>query len=105
MNNSNTAIILKVQWIERSDQPEPFRIRHIGGASGNLQWRYTQAEAIALIEGGQFAYYIEKNAHIMKLNIAFTADGRKFLTADEGGSQQLLDLPEFPEPAMNPTAG
>jgi len=99
--NTDTAIILKVQWVDRSDEPDPFRIRRIGGASGNLQWRHTQAEAIQLIERKQFAYYIEKNANIVRIYVALTEDGRKFLTADGGKSQLLLDLPEFPQPSTD----
>ena len=57
------AIVLKVNWIDRADQPGPQeRIRHIGGNSRGLQWKHTATQAIESIENGQFAYYVEKDA-------------------------------------------
>jgi hypothetical protein len=86
--------MLKVNWVEQSDQPEPHeRIRHIGGDSGELRWKHTQAEAVAAIERGLFSYYFEWNGRPVKLEIAQAADGRKYLTVGSGQSHTLLDLP------------
>jgi hypothetical protein len=93
------AILLKVQWVDKSDQLEPHQqIRHIGGVSGRLRWKYTQAQAIESIERGMFAYYVEKDARSLSLVVGQTSDGQKFLTLPEnrGHLQFLLELPEFP---------
>lgn len=96
------AILLKLKWVDKSDQPDPYqRIRCIGGDSRRLQWRHTEAQAIESIERGQFAYYVEKDACVLKLDVGLTAEGKKYLTVPVGGrhTQLLLDLPECPSPA------
>ena len=98
-------ILLEVQWVDQSNQPEPRqRIRHIGGDSGQFQWQHSEAQAIEFIERGQFAYYVKKDAGALNLGIGRTADGGKYLTipANDGQLQVLLDLPGNPHPA--PTA-
>ena len=101
LNRVFMALVLTVQWVEQSNQPEPhLRIRHIGGVSGQLRWKHTQAEAVEAIERGLFAYYFEwdaRPARPVKLEIAQAADGRKYLTVGSGQSHALLDLPEFPD--------
>jgi hypothetical protein len=95
------AIVLKVEWVDKSDQPEPHqRIRYVGGNSGELQWKHTQAQAIESIESGLFTYYVEKDARVLELSVGLTADGKKHLTiqADGGHPQPLLDLPRCPNP-------
>jgi hypothetical protein len=97
------AILLKVKWVDQSDQPKPHqRIRQIGGDSRELRWKHTQAQAIESIERGLFAYYVEKDARALELDVGHTADGQKYLTihADSGHLHILLDLPAFPNPAL-----
>jgi hypothetical protein len=94
------AILLKVKWIDKSDEPNPHQcIRHIGGDSKELQWKHTREQAIESIELGSFAYYVEKNARALRLNVAQTPDGKKYLTVQANGdySQLLLDLPQCPD--------
>jgi hypothetical protein len=94
------AIVLKVKWVDKSDQPEPFqRIRQIGGDSRQMPWQHTQEQAIESIERGLFSYYVEKDARVLKLDVGLTADGKKFLTVPEAGGdpQLLLDLPDIPD--------
>jgi hypothetical protein len=99
------AILLKVQWVDQVDpsgQSGPHaRIAHIGGVSGRLAWKHSQSQAIESIEHKLFDYYVEKDARAMKLNVAQTADGKKFLIANGGNEQQLLSLPAFP--SANPS--
>lgn len=91
------AIVLKVKWVEQTAAAEPCqRIRCIGGDSGQLQWRYTQAEAVAAIERGLFAYYVQLHGRSLRLDIAQAADGGKYLIV-AGQLDSLLDLPGFPE--------
>ncbi len=95
------AILLKVNWVDQSDQPDPYqRIRHIGGDSGKLQWMHTHAQAIQSIEQGLFAYYVEKDARTLKLEVGLAPNGCKYLkTQSDGGQQQLLlNLPGCPSP-------
>ena len=94
------AILLKVAWIERSDRREShLQIAHIGGVSRHLQWKHSQAQAIESIERGQFVYYVEKSSRAFRVNVAETADGKKYLSVKDGidPSQLLLDLPQFPQ--------
>jgi len=99
------AILLKVQWVDQADPSAQFephaRIAHIGGVSGKLSWKHSQTQAIESIEHNLFAYYVEKDARAMKLNVAQTADGKKFLIAHDGNEHPLLSLPAFP--AANPS--
>lgn len=63
------ALVLKVKWVEQSNQSEPHqRIRHIGGDVKQLLWRQTQAEAVAAIERGELTFYVERNARPVKLD-------------------------------------
>ena len=94
------AILLRVQWVDQSDHPEPYqRIRRIGGVSRDLQWKYTQQEAIESIERGLCAYYVKKGSLAVRLVVGRTADGRKYLTVpDERRHVQLLHgMPGFPK--------
>jgi hypothetical protein len=96
------AILLRVKWVEKSDQPEPqHRIRQIGGNSRQFQWKHSQAQAVEFIERHQFEYYIEKSPSPVRLAVARARDGRKYLTAKAEAelSQLLLDLPQSPPPA------
>lgn len=96
------AILLKVKWIDQCDAPDPYqRVRHIGGNTGEFRWKHSHAQAVQFVEDGLFDYYVEKNARAMKLEVGSTADGHKFLKteADADEPRQLLNLPQFPEPA------
>jgi hypothetical protein len=93
------AILLKVQWVDQSAEAGPYsRIMHIGGASNKLQWKHSHAQAIESIERDSFAYYVEKDARALELNVACTPDGKKYLTigGSDEASRLLLSLPSFP---------
>jgi len=95
------AILLKVKWVDQSDQPDPYqRISHIGGPVGESQWKHTHAQAIQFIEYDLFHYYVEKDAHILRLEIGLAPNGTKYLKTpvDSHQPQLLLDLPESPQP-------
>lgn len=92
------ALLLQVKWVEQSARPGPYqRIKHIGGDSGQLLWKHTQAEAVESIERGWFVYYLDQNSGPVRLGVAQAADGGKYLTVNSGRLQMLLDLPEFPK--------
>jgi hypothetical protein len=96
------AILLKVKWVDQSDQPDPYqRISHIGGHAGEYQWKHTHVQAIQFIEHGLFHYYVEKDARALKLEVGLAPNGCKYLKTpvDSHQPQLLLNLPECPKPA------
>src|SRR5258708_32789579 len=103
------AILLKVKWVEQTDHPVPYqRIRRIGGDTNEMEWQHTRAQAIEGIERGQFSYYLEKDALVLKLDVGQTADGHKYLTIQgNGGPPQALftppSFPSLPSTPPNPT--
>jgi hypothetical protein len=91
------AILLTVKWIDKSDQPEPHQcIRYIGGESKELQWKHTQRQAVESIECGRFVYYVEKDTRVLRMDVAQTDDGNKYLKIDGGSAKLLLTLPPMP---------
>jgi hypothetical protein len=95
------AIVLKVKWVDQSDQPDPYqRIRQIGGASRKFQWKHTRAQAIESIERGTFVYYVERDARAVNLEVGLAPNGCKYLKtqADDDQHQLLLSLSECPKP-------
>ena len=96
------AVVLKVKWVDKTDQPDPReRIRRIGGGSREIQWTHTQIEAIRFIEHGLFAYFVQKNSRALELTIGRTSDGNKYLKTVDDDGQILLGLPESFESAIN----
>lgn len=90
------SILLKVQWVDQAEQPDPCqRIKHIGGSSGALKWRHSQADAIQSIEHGLFTYYVKKDMRALKLEIGMATNGHKYLKIQSDDSQPrlLLNLP------------
>lgn len=97
------AVLLKVKWVDLSDDPDPCqRIRHIGGSSGKFQWQHTPAQAIEGIDQGQFVYYVEKDDCALKLQVGLAPNGGKYLKTEAGGGplEILLNLPERPRPEL-----
>ena len=97
------ALLLKVDWADQGQHENScMRIKHIGGAAGEFQWPHTHDKAVQFLELGRFAYYVERNSRILKLEIGCAADGCKFLktSADRDEPRLLLDLPEPPRTAL-----
>lgn len=98
------AIVLKVKWVDQSDQPDPYlRIRHIGGHSRDFQWKHTHPQAIQSIEDGLFHYYVEKDTLILKLEVGLAPNGCKYLKTqvDSDQPELLLNLPECTKPHLS----
>lgn len=92
-------VVLKVTWADKSDHPDPYqRIRHIGGKSGQLDWKHSYTQAIEAIEQGLFNYYVEKDHQPLNLGIGRAPNGWKFLKtqADDSQPKLLMNLPEEP---------
>jgi len=91
------AIILKVNWIELSDKPDPYqRVARVGGEAGEFQWCHSVAEAIRSLEDDAFHYYVEKDDRPLRLEIGIAPGGRKYLKTegDKDRPEFLLTLPE-----------
>lgn len=73
------------------------RISHVGGPNpGTGRWRLPEAEAIAGIESGKWAFHVERPAgHAVAVIVAIRL-GRKYLKTSADGEQpdNLLALPE-----------
>ena len=97
------AILLKVRWVDQSDQVDPYlRIRYIGGHSREFKWKHPHTQAIQSIEHGLFHYYVGKDARTLKLEVGLAPNGCKYLKTPVNGNQPklLLNLPECPKPAL-----
>ena len=91
--------LLEVKHINKSAQTGAHeRILNIGGCSGALGWKHTEAKAIAWIEDGTFVYFVILDKHAMGVIIATSVDGHKYLKINADGEQpnNLLSLPECP---------
>jgi hypothetical protein len=86
-------IMLTVNWVERAKAPAPGgSVRHIGGKSGDMEWKHSEDQAIAFIERGTFDYFVKKNTRNLRVNVFSNTDGRKFLAVSDENSLPLADL-------------
>jgi hypothetical protein len=73
----------------------PEGITHVGGYESS-QWKMTLDDAIAKIESGERAFFVQ--AHRRGVIVAVSPSGKKYLKAEADGDQpdSLLRLPECP---------
>jgi len=93
------AILLKVQWVDKTGEAGPCQcVLNIGGSTRQLHWKHSQADAIRGIEQGEFAYYIETSKGMSSLGVGVRPDGQKYLKtrADREEPSHLVNLPPFP---------
>lgn len=87
-----------MRCIATSEAAEPeARIARIGGTNTvGVNWRLTQDEAIAAIEGGRWDFFVmARHGPAIDVVVGTTASGRKFLTTavDPHDPEALLALP------------
>jgi hypothetical protein len=90
---------LQVTSINKSDRDNAHeRITHIGGVSWGRAWKMTGDEAIAAIESGRLTFYVSTGGRTVKVIVAKSAAGHKYLKTENDGERpdNLLSLPECP---------
>ncbi|MBK6008684.1 DUF3892 domain-containing protein [Ramlibacter ginsenosidimutans] len=93
----------EITCIKKSDrQNQHDRITHVGGRGGSENgdgpWNIPQESAIQGIESGQWSFYVTKNGSQVKVILAVSRFGNKYLKTGADGEQpdNLLSLPECP---------
>ena len=95
------ATPIRIGCINKSDRFNPWeRITFVGGQNADgTRWKLSQTQAIADIEAGKWAFYVEQPAgDQVSVIVAVSAQGNKYLktTADGDQPNNLLSLPECP---------
>lgn len=93
----NLSVTLQVMCINKNPREDRrHSITHIGGFS-DRRWKFTQSEAIGIIERGKHAFFTSVAGHRANVIVASHL-GRKYLktTADGETPDNLLSLPECP---------
>lgn len=91
---------IQIQCINKSDRPNPHeRILRVGGMNPDgTRWWLSQADAITGIETGKYAFYVQRGGSTVKVIVAISRFGNKYLKTEADGEQpdNLLSLPECP---------
>ena len=91
----------QIKCINKSDRYNPHeRILFIGGTnSDGTRWKLSQPDAIKGIESGQWEFFVSVGGKTVRVIIATSAQGHKYLKTENDGEQpnNLLSLPECPK--------
>jgi hypothetical protein len=95
------AASVRISCINKTDRTNAHeRISHVGGVNANgTPWKLPLANAIADVESGKWAFYVEQPpGHRVDVIVAVSAYGHKYLKTKADGEQpdNLLALPECP---------
>jgi hypothetical protein len=90
----------EVTCVNKSDRYDPHeRILRIGGANADSsRWYATQQQAITWIENRQFELFVRAGGREVKVVVAISRFGHKYIKTEADGEQpdNLLSLPECP---------
>lgn len=90
----------QVFCINKTNRMNPHeRITRIGGKNANgTSWFLSHQEAIAAIERGEYEFYVNRGGNAVKVVVATSAAGNKYIKTVADGLQpdNLLSLPECP---------
>lgn len=91
---------IEIKCVNKSDRPNPHeRILAVGGLNPDgRRWQLSQADAISSIESGQYSFYVQRGGHTVRVLVAVSRFGNKYLKTEADGDQpdNLLSLPECP---------
>jgi hypothetical protein len=89
----------EIQCVNKTNRYDAHeRIRSVGGIQGGQRWKLSQPEAIAMIESGQWSFYVTQGGRTVDVIVSTSRYGHKYLktVADGEHPDNLLSLPECP---------